>query len=265
MPRRMVGRKSAQSTPDRPAPKPRSGRSRSSRPRPARPVPKGPTGPPVLGLVLWPAVITLGVTFLRLGGERMGWSPRYFSTTAGGGLAYVGIAWLVPLVGAYFGYRLAREGALPSSLGRALGVPLVAVAVTFVLAAAGARLESASTPQGYLVVWGVSAALGGSLALWAWPLLGRALLIYALAARIPVLAVMWFAIQGDWGTHYDAAPPGFPPVPPLARWLWTGLLPQTTVWIAYTLVAGALGGVLGWVVAERRPLQEPVDPDGGRA
>ena len=70
-----------------------------------------------------------------------------------------------------------------------------------------------------------------------------------LAARI---LNQWFAIQGDWGTHYDAPPPGFPVVPPMARWLWTGVLPQMTIWIAWTVVVGMLFGAFGWVVAERR-------------
>ena len=32
----------------------------------------------------------------------------------------------------------------------------------------------------------------------------RELIAYAFAARIPVLIVMFFAMRGGWGTHYDA-------------------------------------------------------------
>jgi hypothetical protein len=127
---------------------------------------------------------------------------------------------------------------------------LVLVAI---LAAFGPRLVSGATPQQYLGIWGVVSVIATGLAFAAWPSLGRVLLAYALAARLPVIGVMWLAIHRGWGTHYDAAPPGFPPVPPMVRWLWTGVLPQMTVWIAWTVVVGMLFGALGWVVAQRRP------------
>ena len=73
---------------------------------------------------------------LRLAGELMEWSPRYFSRVAGGGLAVVGITWLVPIFGFYFGYRLGRAGVGPSSLARAAGLPMVPVGRGL---AAGAR------------------------------------------------------------------------------------------------------------------------------
>ena len=69
-----------------------------------------------------PAVVTLAVTLLRLVGELQGWSPRFFSKEAGGGGALVGIAWLVPVFGAWFGWRLARSGERAGGLGRALGL-----------------------------------------------------------------------------------------------------------------------------------------------
>lgn len=248
MPRRMVGRKSARNAPARPG--------SSARPagasRPARPVRRGPAGPPLLRLLLVPVAVTLGVTLVRLGGELLEWSPRLFGRVAGGGLALVGIAWLVPVVGFYFGYRLARAGVRPSSRVRAMAWPIGALASVPILAWLGSRLASPETSQDHLVLWAVVSGLTAACALVAWPALGRVLLAYALAARLPVVAVMWFAIQGNWGTHYDAPPPAFPAVPPMARWLWTGLLPQMTIWIAWTVVLGTLFGVLGQVVAERR-------------
>ena len=54
-----------------------------------------------------PAVITLAVTLLRLVGELQGWSPLLFNREAGGGGALVGISWLVPVFGAWFGWKLA--------------------------------------------------------------------------------------------------------------------------------------------------------------
>ena len=52
------------------------------------------------------------------------------------------------------------------------------------------------------------------------------------------LLVMALAIWRSWGTHYDAPPPGFPAPRRWRRWLWTGLLPQTTIWVAFTLAVG---------------------------
>ena len=112
----MVGRKSHRAT----AARPRAA-------RPARRRPAGPSGPPLLSLVLVPVAVTLGVTLLRLAGELMEWSPRLFSRVAGGGLAVVGIAWLVPILGFYFGYRLGRARVSPSSPVRAAGLPVAAL------------------------------------------------------------------------------------------------------------------------------------------
>lgn len=248
MPRRMVGRKSARDTPAQPEPSERPGRA----PRPVRPARPALAGPPLLRLLVVPVAVTLGVTLARLGGELLEWSPRFFGRVAGGGLALVGIAWLVPIFGFYFGYRLARAGVQPSSLVRAAAWPTAALVVVPILAWLGSRLLSTATSQGLFVLWAVVSGIAAALALVAWPAHGRVLLAYALAARLPVVAVMWFAIQGDWGTHFDAPPPAFPAVPPTSRWLWTGVLPQMTIWIAWTVVVGTVFGALGAVAAKRR-------------
>jgi hypothetical protein len=199
-----------------------------------------------------PVLVTLGVTLLRLAGERQGWPSPWFSPVAGGGLAIVGITWLAPLVGAWLGYRLGRAGLDPGSMTRALILPLAGVVVVFLVAAIGVRLEAGHTATGRFAAWGVASVVGTVVALLAWPTLGRVLLAYAFAARLPVVAVMWFAIQRRWGTHYDAPPPGFPSFVPLNRWLWTGVLPQLTIWVAWTVIVGALGGAFGYALAVRR-------------
>jgi hypothetical protein len=108
------------------------------------------------------------------------------------------------------------------------------------------------TATGRFAVWGVSSLIGAALALAAWPALGRVLLAYALGARLPVVGVMYLAIHGGWKTHYDAAPPRFPSMLPTRRWLWTGVLPQLTIWVAWTMILGALFGVLGFVLGSQR-------------
>ena len=202
-------------------------------------------------LVLVPAVITLGVTLLRLFGELQGWSPRLFSREAGGGGALVGISWLVPIFGAWFGWTIARSGSVPR-LGRALGLTLVAFALVPALGLAARAAGLAEVSLTTFALYVVGAIVGAVLGLRAWPALGRTLLAYALAARVPVALVMLLAIFGNWGTHYDVPPPGLPPMGPFQKWLLIGLLPQMTIWIWFTVVVGCLFGLGAAALARRR-------------
>lgn len=196
-------------------------------------------------LILVPAIITLVVTLLRLTGERVGWSKALFNPAAGGGLALVGIAWLVPIFGIYFALKLARRGEGPKSPWRALGMGIVAVVITVAFAFGANALHFGLRRQ--LLVLAVASAIAVAVAFQAWPALGRTLLAYGVAARIPVALVMLVAIFGNWGTHYDVAPPGGEYVnqmAPIAKWFWIGLLPQVTVWIMFTVVFGLIFGAL---------------------
>jgi hypothetical protein len=196
-------------------------------------------------------LLTLAVTLLRLFGELRGWSPDWFSPLPGGGLARVGIAWLVPLVGGWCGWRLYRLGLRPESPGLALGVPLVVLALAPSLPWLLNRVHETSWTL-HLVAWAITSAFATALAATAWPPLGRLLLVYAVLARLPVLLVMAVAMWRRLGTHYDVVPPGFPPMTILERWLWIGLLPQATIWIAFTVAVGAAFGVLGWQLGRLR-------------
>jgi len=205
-------------------------------------------------LILIPALITLAVTLLRLVGELQGWSKLFFNREAGGGAALVGIAWLVPVFGAWFGWKLARAGSGPGSLGRAFGLTLAALAVLplagFLAAKAGIPQQSLTMLWVFVAVSIVALVIG----ILAWPALGRTLLGYGLTARVPVALVMLVAIFGNWGTHYDVAPsPDFPAMSTLAKWVTIGLAPQLTIWIWYTVVFGALFGTVAAAIARRRP------------
>jgi hypothetical protein len=214
----------------------------------------------VVRSILWPAVVTLAVTLLRLTGELQGWSPTFFSRQAGGAGAVVGITWLVPVFGAYFALRLLRLGHAPVGPGRALGHAGVALAIPIVLGVvAGRLLALAQNVTLVLVFLGAVAAV--PIAVRGWPALGRTLLAYALAARIPVVIVMLIAILNDWGTHYDVAPPDFPPMGPVPKWFWIGVVPQLTLWIGFTVIVGSLCG--GLAAAALRRKQAPTTEQEG--
>lgn len=203
-------------------------------------------------LILVPAVITLAVTLLRLTGELLHWSPALFNREAGGGGALVGIAWLVPVFGAWFGWKLARAGERPASAGKSIGFAVLGFAIMPLIGFAAVK---AGLPQQSFATFGVFIVIGivgAVLAYRAWPGLGRTLFAYALAARIPVVIVMLIAMLGNWGTHYDVAPPNFPPMGPIAKWLLIGVLPQLTIWIWFTIALGAIAGTIAAAVAGRR-------------
>lgn len=158
-------------------------------------------------LILVPALITLAVTLLRLTGELMHWSKALFNPAAGGGGAIVGIAWLVPVFGIYFGLKVAGAGLAPAAMGPAIGYSVLGFAVMPALGFTAVKLGLPAQGFGAFALFIVLAIVGGVIAYRAWPALGRVLLAYGLAARIPVAIVMLVAILGNWGTHYDVAPP----------------------------------------------------------
>jgi hypothetical protein len=205
---------------------------------------------PVRSLILVPAIITLAVTLLRLVGELQGWSERFFSRAAGGQGAIVGIVWLVFVFGIYFGWKLAVLGYRPPGAWRAAGLPLLGLLLIVATALVLNKLKV--PPLGQLLTFSVVSWIAVLIALRGWPALGRVLLAYAFAARIPVALVMLVAMLGNWGTHYDVAPPDFPAMSVWAKWFLIGVLPQLTGWIAFTVVLGTLFGLLGMVVARAR-------------
>ena len=203
-------------------------------------------------LILVPAVITLAVTLLRLVGELQGWSSTLFNREAGGGGAIVGIVWLIPIFAIYFALRLIGEGEGPSKIGRAFALCLLAAAVLPATGAAAVAAGADPNSTTLLVIFVVASVAAGFVAFKAWPELGRVLVAYGLAARIPVAIVMLIAIFGDWGTHYDVPPNAeFPQMAPLAKWFWIGLLPQLAIWVAFTIVVGMLFGLITAAIARR--------------
>ncbi len=203
-------------------------------------------------LILAPAVISLAVTLLRLLGELQHWSGLFFNRSAGGGGALVGISWLPIIFGPYFAVKLARSGDEPGSYGKAFGFAVLGVIIfiggMYLGFAGGAK---PGRMLGALVVM----AAGAALQFVPWRTLAKTLTAYAYAARIPVLVVMFFALRGNWGTHYDALPPEGPiPSSFWLKYLYIALIPQLVLWIAYTIILGALiGSVYAGLVERKEP------------
>ena len=205
-------------------------------------------------LVLVPALITLAVTLLRLTGELLHWSPSLFNREAGGGGALVGIVWLIPIFAIYFALRLARAGEDPARVGPALARAALAMVAATVLSFGSVALFP-TNPVLQLAVFSAASWLAIWLARPAWPELWRVLLAYGLAARIPVLVVMFLSIFGNWDTHYTKPRPDFPPMGPWGLFFWTALLPQLSIWIYLTVVGGLIVGALA--LGLRRLMRKP--------
>ncbi len=204
-------------------------------------------------LIIIPALITLAITLLRLTGETMNWSNALFNKAAGGGGALIGIAWLVPIFGIYFARRLMRSHELPAGMGRLFGFAVLSLIAFAALFAVALQLKNGSLGQMLVVIVATAGSL--MLARRAWPALYSVLFAYGLAARVPVIIIMFFAIMGSWGTHYDAPPPNLPPdIALLTRWVVTGLIPQLTIWMVFTVTVGLIFGGIAVAVLARKPV-----------
>jgi hypothetical protein len=207
----------------------------------------------IKNLIAIPALITLAVTLLRLAGELLNWSNLLFNKAAGGGGALIGIAWLVPIFGIYFTRRLLKSNDQPASAGRLFAFAALGLIVFAALFALALQLPNGSIGQMLVVI--VAAAGSLVLARRAWPALFSVLFAYGLAARFPVIVIMFMAIMGNWGTHYDAPPPNLPPeIAPLTRWIVTGLIPQLTLWMVFTVTIGMIFGGLAFAATARKPV-----------
>ena len=199
------------------------------------------TSPSLGRLVLVPGLITLGVTVLRLVGELQHWSNLLFNPSAGGGGAIVGIVWLAPVFGIYFAHKLAGAGERPAGLGKATAFTFLGLVL---MVGAAALLAFSKFASVAMLIGGSILFLAALLVpMYGWPQLTRALIAYSYLARVPVVVVMYFALRGNWGTHYDGAPPGMPEMGFWAKYLVLGLIPQLLLWVAFTVIIGSLLGI----------------------
>lgn len=207
----------------------------------------------IMQLILIPSVITLAMTLLRLVGELQHWPTVLFNRAPGGGGAIIGITWLVFVFGCWFAIKLAAAGEAPASAGRAIGFAILGIVLVFggTVFIAPADATHIRFP-GKEIVGLVLMLAGAALPFMSWPALGKVLLAYGYAARIPVLIIMYFSIKGNWDTHYSLGPPGveFPSF--WSKFIQIAVLPQMIFWIAFTVVAGSLAGGITMLATRRR-------------
>ena len=215
--------------------------------------------PSTLQLILVPSIITLGITILRLVGELQHWPKPWFSTTAGGGLAIIGISWLPLVFGPYFALKLAGKGEGPASAGRSIAFPvvglLILIAGGYVSITAAQAQNTSKVLLGFLIM-----TIASALCFPGWSALSKSLLAYGLAARIPVAILMFFALRGNWETHYDALPPNYNgPTDLWPKYFVIGVIPQMLLWVPFTIVIGSLVGAIVRAIAPRdKPAMQTV-------
>lgn len=210
-----------------------------------------------LQLVALPALVSLTVTLLRLAGERSHWSAQWFSRDTTGIFPtatnwLVGITWLAFPFGFYFAVRLMRSGARPHSPFRSVLWALSGVAVALLGLLVVVPKIPLPFPELLLAVWTVM-IIAAAAQRRVWPELFQTLLVYGLVSRIPVVIVMFLAMRGAWGTHYDYVGVNFPvPLTLTQRFLWLAFFPQLLFWVGFTILLGSLSGSLTALWLSRR-------------
>lgn len=213
------------------------------------------TNPPLLRLLLWPSLITMAISFLRLFGEKNEW----FSPQSGGAFHPLGIVWCAFVFGGWFGKRLAAAGAgprvgKPALASTLLFVAMIAGMVASVMLTSGNPRDLPNTPEGQAVLrtsvltvaTTAAVVMLGSFVVW--PALARTLLVYGLFERGVVVAITWLAKVQGWNTHYTKfGPNGFEY--DLERTVTSASIAQFGVWVPFTVLAG---GMVGSWFARRR-------------
>jgi hypothetical protein len=205
-------------------------------------------------LILIPSVITLAVTLLRLIGELQHWSPVFFNREAGGPGSLIGITWLAPVFGIYFALKLSDAGSGPVRAGRSIIHGLLGIVVIILVSILAYVLRVGYYMQ--MVTFCLVFATAAAIQYPVWPSLFKTLLAYGYAARIPVVILMFFAMRGNWGTHYDAVPPESPAAmfSLWPKYFWLAFLPQMIAWVGFTIWAGSLFGSIATAIVHRRKL-----------
>lgn len=198
-------------------------------------------------MVKIPALVTLVVSVVRLVGELAGAPASWFGTEAGSVGSYVGIVWLVPVFGVWFGWRLVRTSAAPERRGIAFFWSLVALAVLVGGTALVYGVVDPDYPMTLAWLGGVAIATI-VVAAKAWPALAWTNLGYGVLARIPVVLITALAFWLDWDTHHvKSRVPQLDPTDELT--LLCGV--QLLFWVPFTVAVGGVAGTIGAFLGSR--------------
>jgi len=193
----------------------------------------------------WSIVFTLAVTAARLVGELRNWPRPWFDKFSG----IIGITWVLPPVfGFCFAWKLWNDGQRIVRIDRAVLLGVLGFALNELVEPTVFQFADISFRSMLLILWAV-AILSVYLQYLAWPALCKRLVAYGLGARIPVVVIMFFALRGHWGTHYDS------PSGPISwnfwpTFLWFGLLEELIYWVSFTVAFGSLAGSLAAALAK---------------
>jgi hypothetical protein len=206
--------------------------------------------------ILIASAITLLVTLTRLYMELYVWVEKDSPQKGpGGGMAWLGIAWLVIPFGFWFGRRLAAAGRRPSSNGRALGLAFVGLALFIGTMMYVGNPNSTFTVDELKTMFGyvsIGAPVITLLVLWAWPSCWLALLLYGILARVPVIVIQYVALDRNWDTHYAKVHPKMPKDMSIADKGYALMMAQATLWIPFTILVGGLFAVVGAMTVKKQ-------------
>ena len=213
-------------------------------------------------LIIAPFFVSLLMTILRLSGELHNWSDTWFSRETGGVVPtytnwVVGITWLAIPIGVYMAYELAKSESLVPDPTKIIILSIIGLVVLYGSLGILPWLREKFSLEFHtrlLIVWSVAAACGAIQA-FGWKRLFKALLMYGFASRAIIAIVMFLAMRGNWGTHYDYF--DFPPELKTDFWseyFWLAFFPQLIFWVLFTVMAGSLSGgiTLAIISAKRR-------------
>jgi len=207
----------------------------------------------ILGAIAIAAVISLAINVLRLCGELNEWNATLFNPAGGGGFSPLGITWLVPVFGFWFGRRLASDGHGP----RSAGIAAASAVLGFALAGGVAYLvfgtELLAAKEDIATKTAIAfpgVAVCGLVLLKAWPRAWTALALYGALARAPVLVIQHLAFARGWHTHFNNGGKNGPADPAVLNRVLT--IAEGVFWpFGFTVLVGGLFAAIGAATVRR--------------
>ncbi|MGE0145164.1 MAG: hypothetical protein AB7I19_18565 [Planctomycetota bacterium] len=200
--------------------------------------------PKAIALAKIPLILSIAVLSARLIGEALGLDPRFFARDGGPSFAAVGIVWLIPIFGFWFGWRVAGVGGGPDRPGLSFILGLLGVAAVLT---AGALSVNSLTWPGTAIGMAVGAVVGLIFAVRAWPKLFRYTFTYALLIRGLVVVLTAIGVATNWHSHLTYLPEELKLTETVDRFGFLASA-QALVWLPLTVsgmaTAAALAAIL---------------------